>query len=59
MEEHCMVNKDEIVKSVIQRLEQWKEEGILREKLKEYGLKFHDKQTSDKSDDETPTENES
>lgn len=54
-----MANADNIVKNVIQRLEQWKEEGILRDKLKEYGLKFHDKQTSDKSDDKTPRENES
>ena len=54
-----MVNKDEIVKSVIQRMEQWKEEGILIQKLKEYGFEFPDEQTLDKSDDETPTENES
>lgn len=54
-----MDNADEIVKTVIQRLEQWKREGILREKLKECGLKFQDRQASDKTDDETPTKNES
>ena len=54
-----MDNANEIVKNVIQRLEQWKSEGILREKLKEYGLKFHDKKTSDEPDAETPVKNES
>ena len=54
-----MDNADEIVKNVIWRLEQWKREGVLREKLKEYGLKFHDKQTSEKPDVETPVKNES
>lgn len=59
MEEHYMVNADEIIKNVKQLLEQWKEEGVLIEKLKEYGFEFPDEQTSDKSDDETPIENES
>lgn len=54
-----MDNTDKIVKNVTQRLEQWKEEGVLREKLKEYGFKFSDEQTSDESDVEAPVENES
>lgn len=54
-----MANADEIIKNVTQRLEQWKEEGILIQKLKEYGFKFPDEQTSDTFDVETPINNES
>ena len=54
-----MDNTNEIIKNVTQRLEQWKQEGILREKLKEYGLKFRDRQTSDKTSDDAPAKNES
>jgi len=53
-----MVNADEIVKNVIQQLEKWKKEGILREKLKEYGLKFHDRKSPEIPDNQIPLENE-
>lgn len=54
-----MVSVDNIIKNVTQRLEQWKEEGILIEKLKEYGFEFPNERTPDKPEDKTPIEIES
>lgn len=53
-----MDNKDEIIKNVTQQLNKWKEEGILREKLKEYGLKFHDRKAPEIPDSQIPLEDE-
>lgn len=51
-----MVSVDNIIKNVTQRLEQWKKEGVLIKKLKEYGFEFSNEITPDKSDDKTPIE---
>ena len=53
-----MVNADQIVENVTQQLKKWKEEGILQEKLKEYGLKFHDRKSPETPDSQIPLENE-
>ena len=39
-----MLNPDKLIQNVTQKLLQWKNEGILEEKLKEYGFIFDDEQ---------------
>ena len=42
-----MINQDKLIQNVTQKLLQWKDEGILEEKLKEYGFTFDDEQSVD------------
>lgn len=42
-----MNRADEIISNAIEMIEKWKSEGILEEKLKEYGLAFEKEQTTE------------
>ena len=51
-----MANTDEIIRNITEILLQWKNEGILEEKLKEYGFVFADEQAAEDSSVQEPLE---